>query len=68
MCLLDLKKLQWGHAALSHCILKAEAAFKPGTRTTLCLSVINAKPIFSETLEMWRNYFGIPNELFSVNI
>lgn len=68
MGLLDLKNVLWGLAPLPHCRLKAEAAFKPGSSSTLCLSAINANQIFLETLERWGNFFGIPKELFSVNI
>ena len=68
MGLLDLKKLLWGLAPLPHCKLKVEAAFKPGTSSTLCLSAINAKPVFSATSERWEIFLGIPKELFSANI
>lgn len=54
---LDLKKLLWGLAPFPQCKLKVEAAFKPGTSSTLCSSATNAKPIFSETLERWGIYF-----------
>lgn len=58
MGLLDLKKLLWGLAPLPHCKSKVEAAFKPGTGSTPCLSAINANSVFSETLQRWRIFFG----------
>lgn len=63
MGLLDIKKLLWGLAPLPHCKLKVEAAFKPGTSSTLCLSAISAKPVFSETWEA-GDFFGIPKGTF----